>query len=86
MTYIELEEAHVWECNGCGKIAAFPPSDFRARVDELHQRGWAFRLDEETGHEGYGRTWRHFCQKCRRERQQTSIWDQPLRSVKGSSE
>ena len=82
MAFEEIENAFIWTCEGCGKIAAFPPSDFYRRKDELKERGWLFVLEEETGHEGYGRMWHHYCQRCRRERQQTSIWDQRIRTVK----
>ena len=86
MSFEDLEKAYVWECDECGKLAVFPPSDFYGRVDELKARGWSFHLEEETGHEGYGRTWRHYCQRCRSKRQQTSIMDQHFskpREVKG---
>ena len=78
MSFEEIENAYIWTCEGCGKIAAFPSSDFYRRKDELKERGWEFVLDEETGHEGWGRTWRHYCQPCRRKRQQTSILDRPV--------
>jgi hypothetical protein len=87
LSFEETESAFIWTCEGCGKIAAFPSSDFYGRKDELKERGWLFSLEEETGHEGWGRTWHHYCQKCRRERQQPNWMDRTYskpREVKGS--
>ena len=75
MSFEETETAFIWTCEGCGKVAAFPPTDFNSRKDELKERGWRFHLYEETGHEGWGRSWTHSCPKCWKERQQTSILD-----------
>ena len=82
MAFEEIENAFIWTCEGCGKIAAFPPSDFYKRKDELKERGWLFSLEEETGREDSGRTWHHYCQRCRHKRQSTNILDRPLRTVK----
>ena len=82
MSFEEYPEAFAWTCDECGKIAAFPPSDFYEHKDELKERGWSFHLDEDTGHEGWGRTWRHYCQRCQHKRRQTSIMDQRIKSVK----
>ena len=43
MSFEEIENAYIWTCEGCGKIAAFPSSDqaqadlakVQAEVDEL---------------------------------------------------
>ena len=85
MSFTEYEDCFSWTCNGkdCGKEVMFKPHDFMACVAELRSRGWSFHLEEDTGHEGWGRTWRHYCQRCRSKRQQTSILDQRIRSVKG---
>jgi hypothetical protein len=82
MSFIELDDAFAWKCDSCGKIAAFPPSDFYGRKDELKERGWTFHLDEEGG----GRTWTHYCAYCNHKRRQTSMMDRTFskpREVKG---
>src|SRR5262249_13056828 len=85
MSFIELETAFAWRCDtpDCERIAAFKPHDFFGCVAELRARGWSFHLDEDTGREDSGRTWRHYCQRCAHKRRQTSIMDQRIRSVKG---
>jgi hypothetical protein len=88
MSFEEYEDCFVWRCNGkdCGKEVVFPPTDFYGRVAELRARGWLFSLVEETGHEGWGRTWTHYCQHCRAKRQQTIWMDRHFskpREVKG---
>jgi len=52
MTFMELNDAFVWECNHCHKQVIFPPSDFYGRVAELKARGWSFHLNDD-------RTWDH---------------------------
>ena len=86
MSFEEIESAYIWTCEGCGKIAAFPSSDFYRRKDELKERGWLFSLEEETGREDWGRTWHHYCQRCRDKRRQTDWMDRTYskpREVKG---
>lgn len=85
MSFQEFSDCFVWSCDGkdCDLKVVFKPHDFMACVAELKSRGWQFCLDEETGHEGWGRDWRHYCQKCERKRRRTSILDQvPGRAVK----
>jgi hypothetical protein len=64
----EFDGAFCWTCDTCGKEAIFPSSDFYGRKDELKERGWGFSLHEETGHEGWGRSWSHYCPSCNRKR------------------
>ena len=84
MSFTELDDCFIWRCNGkdCEKEVMFAPNDFFGCVAELRARGWSFHLNEDTGHEGGGRNWTHYCQRCRRERQQTSVFDQRIKSVK----
>jgi hypothetical protein len=84
MTFTEHEEAFIWECNDCGKIAAFPFSNFYEKKGELKERGWSFRLDEETGYEGAGRSWSHYCAACARKRRKPVDLSQPFRTVRRS--
>jgi hypothetical protein len=87
VSFEEWDIAFLWRCDTCGYEVAFKPRNFYACVDELKERGWLFSLEEETGHEGWGRTWHHYCQRCRRGRQQTSIMDRtfsrPREVIKG---
>jgi hypothetical protein len=84
MSFLEVSDAFVWECDDCGLQAIFPPSDFYGRKDELKERGWLFRLDEETGHEGYGRHWTHYCQRCSWKKRKPLDLSRPFHSIKGS--
>jgi len=88
MSFIELEDAFVWRCNGddCEKEVMFKPHDFMGCVAELKARGWLFHLHEDTGREDSGRTWRHYCQQCRHKHQRTNWMDRTYskpREVKG---
>ena len=53
MSFEEIESAYIWTCEGCGKIAAFPSSDFYRRKDELKERGcssaWRKKLAAKIG-------------------------------------
>jgi len=53
MSFEEIESAYIWTCEGCGKIAAFPSSDFYSRKDELKERGcssaWRKKLAAKIG-------------------------------------
>jgi hypothetical protein len=78
MSFEEHDDCFYWFCNGkdCQKQAIFPPTDFWGCVGELHSRGWSFFRDDETGE------WTHYCQRCQHKRNQTSIMDQRIRTVK----
>jgi hypothetical protein len=84
MSFEEHSDSFIWRCNGKGreKEVIFKPHDFFGCVAELKARGWSFVLSEDSGYEGSGRTWAHYCGHCDYKRKQTSIFDRPLREVK----
>jgi hypothetical protein len=84
MSFIDLEDAFIWECDDCKMQAIFPPSDFYKRKDELKERGWSFHLHEDTGREDSGRHWSHYCQRCTWKRRKPVDLSKPFHSVKGS--
>jgi hypothetical protein len=73
MSFIELETAFVWQCNGkdCQKEVMFKPHDFFGCVAELKARGWTFHLNDDEGQ----RDWRHYCAYCNHKRRQTDWMD-----------
>jgi hypothetical protein len=68
MSFEEHSDCFLWRCDGkdCEKEVLFKPHDFMGCVAELRSRGWSFHLDEDTGREGSGRQWSHYCGRCRK--------------------
>jgi hypothetical protein len=81
--FTEHSDCFLWSCDDCGLEAEFPPSQFYERKDELKARGWLIRCEEETGYEGAGRDWRHYCAACARKRRKPVDLSRPFHSVKG---
>jgi hypothetical protein len=61
MSFEETDDAFIWQCNGCGHVAEFPPHDFWRALSELKAWGWKIERDREEGG-----SWLHYCRKCRR--------------------
>ena len=74
MSFIEYADCFMWECNGCGLRAEFPPGNFHGCVAELKQRGWRITRDRDGD-------WVHQCGRCVRKESVVSVLDRkPWRS------
>jgi len=72
MSFIEYEDAFVWECDSCGLRAEFPPTNFWASKDEVKARGWHFFRDDRDG------VWSHTCAKCVKKQAKVSVLDRKV--------
>jgi hypothetical protein len=80
MTFYEHSDCFLWQCDGkdCDLEVAFKPNDFMGCVAELRSRGWSFKLEEDSGYEGCGRSWSHYCASCTRKRRKPIDLSKPF--------